>query len=357
MTESGRPWFGYVVAFIGGAALCGAWAWFARPPRVGAASAASDQVVQAAGAVRRSVVNIESLTMRSVAGRMRPVAKQTASGIVINDAGHIMTNCHAVDGASVIRIMGPDGSQVAAQIVATDADRDLALLMAPGLKAPAAAIGDSDAVQVGQSVIAVGNPFGIGITVTLGIVSATDRRNLPLEQGRRLPRVIQTDAAMNHGSSGGALATMDGKVIGLCTAILADGPEGGPLGVGFAIPMNDLGGLVAEWIRHPPPLRPPEEAPPFLGFSYSPVPPAVAAQLGAPPGRCLIVLRVWPETPAEAAKMHRGDIIVGAEGKSVLSAEHLRRAIAGKKAGETLVLTLMRGGGGEETVRVRMPAP
>jgi S1-C subfamily serine protease len=307
--------------------------------------------------VRQSVVNVESLTMRSISGRMRPVAKQTASGIAINGAGHVMTNCHAVDGASLIRVTAPDGTQYAAHIVGADADRDLALLMAPGLRVPAAAIGDSDAIQVGQSVIAVGNPFGIGITVTLGIVSATDRRNLPLEQGRRLPRVIQTDAAMNHGSSGGALATMDGKIIGLCTAILADGPEGGPLGVGFAIPMNDLAGLASEWIRHPPKVRAPEEAPPFLGFSYSPVPPAVAAQLGAPPGRCLIVLRVWPMTPADTAKMHRGDIIVGAEGKPVLSAEHLRRAIASKEAGETLALTLMRGGGGEETVRVRMPGP
>lgn len=327
-----------------------------RVPRGGAAEASP--LVEAARRIRPAVVNVDTLEESGAAARellgdpfAPPQSREgQASGVCISPDGYIVTNTHVVADAALIRIVTADGARFEARVVGADATNDVALLKVNAKGLQAAVFGDSDALQVGEQVIAIGNPFGLGTTVTHGIVSATDRRNLNVGEGVFLRRAIQTDAAISRGNSGGALANVRGELVGINTAILSE--RGSSVGIGFAIPSNAVRTIVAALLVRRPPVAALPSAP-FLGIVYAGLTPEMSAQLELPPGLGVIVLEVKPLTPAADAGLRRSDVILAIDGKPVHSADEVRQALRRKRVGQIVRLRLLRGSGTEE-VAVRM---
>jgi serine protease Do len=261
-------------------------------------------------------------------GRDRTQSDSVGSGFFCDSVGHIVTSAHVVDGATKILVILTSGKTVAAKVVAVHPKVDLALLkITPPYPLPKARLGDSAGVQVGEWVLTIGNPYGLGSTLTKGIVSA---------KGRFLglgpdDDFIQTDAPINPGNSGGPLFNLSGEVIGVNTAVIGEGK-----GIGFAIPSNYVAELMAI------PSGPDSLPRGWLGIYVEDVTARQAEELGLNPVHGTFVDEVLTSTPAYEAGLRKGDLILDAGGKAVRDGRHLSRIIADAKPGEMLQMTVLR---------------
>ncbi len=276
------------------------------------------------------------------------VENSLGSGVIVDAQGLIVTNNHVVQGADQILVALADRREFPARVVFAEPRLDLALLRIDprGARLPVARLGDSDRAQVGDLVLAIGNPFGVGQTVTQGIVSATARTGIGVSDTQFF---IQTDAAINQGNSGGALANMAGEVIGINTAILTGGRDGGSIGLGFAVPSNmvriflaaaQTGRLVTAWI----------------GVEGEPLTSETAARAGLDRPTGVLVTGVSPGSPAARAGLRAGDIVYAIDGKEVPDPAALRYQIATQPVGSRPTLTVVRNRRAEN-VAVELAAP
>jgi serine protease Do len=279
--------------------------------------AGEETVVRVTRAVTPTVVSIQH---RGGAG----------SGVIIRSDGVIVTNAHVVGNASVVQVGLADGSEHQGQVLGRDATIDIAVIRIQATNVPAAPMADSDAIQVGQAAIAIGNPLGFERTVTTGVVSGLNRA-----LGAQLEDLIQTDAAINPGNSGGPLLNSAGQVIGINTAIIR--PQVAT-GLGFAVPIN-LARDIAQQLIETGVIR---RA--FLGVNYVDMTREIAAQLRAPVQEGIIVMQVEPGTPAATAGIRRGDIITGLGDARIGSGGDLRRQIRQLRPGDVVPVTGIRAG-------------
>jgi Trypsin-like serine proteases, typically periplasmic, contain C-terminal PDZ domain len=264
------------------------------------------------------------------------------SGFVIDKSGTVLTNAHVVDKADRVTVTLNDGSVFPGEVLGTDEVTDLAVVKinTKGVNLPTAALGDSDAVKVGDWAIAVGNPLGYNNTVTLGIISTLKRSSAAVGIPDKRLDFIQTDAAINPGNSGGPLLNGSGEVIGINTAIRADA-----MGIGFAIPINKAKAIYAQLAKGE------QVSHPFLGIQMIDLTPEIARENNADPNAVLIVpevkgvlvMRVVPNTPAEKAGIRKGDAIVQIDGEFVTTAEQLQNLVENSQIGQSLKLKLRRG--------------
>jgi S1-C subfamily serine protease len=281
--------------------------------------------------------------------------EQTAigSGFVIDKSGHIVTNDHVVAGASSVRVSFSDNESMKARVVGTDSATDVAVLKvdAPSRALHPIPLGNSDDVQVGDEVIAIGNPLGYDRSVSAGIVSAVGRSIQAPNQISTIGHAIQTDAALNHGNSGGPLLNADGQVIGV-NAQIAPSASGENIGIGFAIPINTVRDVAAALIKHG------KVEHSFLGIEVKQIDPSIARIFHLPVQHGLMVAHVVPGSGAAKAGLRGGtssvtvdgetwraggDIVVKADGQPVASIDRLRDLIAEKKPGDSVKLELYRG--------------
>jgi S1-C subfamily serine protease len=276
------------------------------------------------------------------------------SGFVIDKAGHIVTNYHVVQGASVIEVSFSNNERFKARVVGVDPSTDVAVLKV-NVKSRALktlTLGNSDGVRVGDQVIAIGNPFGLDRSVTEGIVSAVQRR-IEAPNNYSIAHIIQTDAALNHGNSGGPLLNAQGEVIGVNAQIeTGGGQDQGNVGIGFAIPINTVKDVVAELIRHG------KVEHPFLGIEGKSLQPDIARLFHLPVTSGVLVASVRPNSGAAKAGLRAGtnqvtvageswpaggDVIVNVDGLPVPTIERLIDVIAAKKPGDRIDLEVVRG--------------
>ena len=255
------------------------------------------------------------------------------SGVIVNDHGFILTNNHVISGADEIEVALHDGRSIAAAIVGTDPESDLAVLKIDIEDAPAIVFGHSKTLRVGDVVLAIGNPFGVGQTVTSGIVSATGRSRLGLST---FENFIQTDAAINPGNSGGALINSVGQLVGINTAIFSR--SGGSQGIGFAIPVSLAKGVMKQIIEHGRALRG------WLGVEVQDLNPTLAESFGLSEAGGALVAGVQQNGPAAAAGLKPGDIIILVNGNIISGNRSLMDAIANNPPGSVLVLDVFRQG-------------
>ena len=259
--------------------------------------------------------------------------RSLGSGVIVNSDGYILTNSHVVAGADEIKISLGDKREFKGRIVGTDPKTDVAVVKIEAKGLPTLTFGDSSKVQVGEFALAVGNPFGIGQTLTMGIISATGRRGLEIEDYEDF---IQTDAAVNPGNSGGALVNVHGELIGINTAIVSGG-GGGNQGVGFAVPINMARAVMDEIVKHGKVTRG------WLGVSIQSVSPEVAKAFGLTgQPRGALVTDVSPHSPADRSGINKGDIILELNGAPMGDSQELRLKISMMAPGAAVKLKLLR---------------
>ena len=259
------------------------------------------------------------------------VRRGLGSGFVYESDGLIVTNAHVVDGAERVEVRMKDGTTHTAEIVGTDKETDLAVLRVPADGLPEVPLGDSDAVRVGQTVAAVGNPFGLSTTVTKGIISAAGR----MMPGGNYVDFLQTDAAINRGNSGGPLFNMSGEVIGVNASIFS--PNGGNVGIGFAVPSNIVADVVSDLQDDGKVTRG------WLGVSIQPVNKSIANAMGLGEARGALVANVVDDSPA-AGTLKSGDVILSFAGQDVQSSQDLPRIVGGMDPGSEAEVTILRDG-------------
>lgn len=268
-----------------------------------------------------------------------PQMQGVGTGFVISASGDIVTNNHVVDGADKVTVKLSDGTSLDARVVGTDPATDLALVrVEAGYDLPFVEWGDSGALRVGQDVVAIGNPFGLGNTVTAGIVSALGR---DINSGP-FDNYIQTDAAINRGNSGGPLFDAEGRVVGINTAIFS--PSGGSVGIGFAVPSETAKQVIADLAGDGKVERG------WLGVSIQPVTDDIAAALGLDAANGALIADVSADTPAAKAGLKRGDVVTAVDGQAVESTRDLTRLIATAKPGAEVKLDFLRAGKPTELV-------
>ncbi|MDP2560690.1 Do family serine endopeptidase [Psychrobium sp. 1_MG-2023] len=260
--------------------------------------------------------------------------KGLGSGVIIDaEEGYILTNHHVVNNADEIKISLSDGRQFTAKMIGSDPESDVALLQVEADNLTEVKKADSDELRVGDFTVAIGNPFGLGQTVTSGIVSALGRTGLNTDNYENF---IQTDAAINSGNSGGALVNLKGELIGINTAII--GPNGGNVGIGFAIPINMADSLVNQILEFGEVRRG------VLGIQGLPLTPELAKKFGLDTKHGAFVNQVMPDSAAEAAGLEAGDIIVKVDGRAIKTFSDLRAKIATMGAGTNVKLEVIRDG-------------
>ncbi|GAC1701895.1 MAG: DegQ family serine endoprotease [Candidatus Acidiferrum sp.] len=280
---------------------------------------------------------------RQFFGNRRPRSQQPqsekeqslGSGVIVGTNGYIITNNHVVDGATDIKVSMSDKRELTAKVVGKDPKTDIAILKVDADHLPAIPLGDSSKVQVGDLAFAIGDPFGIGKTVTMGIISATGRAVGILNDGG-YEDFIQTDAAINPGNSGGALIDSKGELIGINTAILSGG-GGGNQGVGFAVPVNLAKQVMDQIIEHGSVVRG------FLGATIQDVTPTMAKALGLSQSGGVLIGDVSPKGPAATAGIKPGDVVVKMNGEPVTDWLNFRLHISQSAPGTTVPLTIRRG--------------
>jgi S1-C subfamily serine protease len=370
----------------GGVALAGAWAVgaFDDPgPLVEAAPVAAQQShatsqtgstgIDVGDIYRRSGPGVVQITSTS-SGRSgvdvfgNPVEGQAqqalGSGFVIDKEGHIVTNYHVVQGASRVEVSFSNQDTVKARVVGTDPSTDLAVLEVgvPAKALTPLSLANSDAVRVGDPVVAIGNPFGLERTVTAGIVSAL-QREVRSPNNYTIDHVIQTDAPINSGNSGGPLIDAQGRVIGVNSQIETGNGGGGNVGIGFAVPSNTVKSIVSQLLVDGHVDRA------FLGVTLQDVGGGVARVLRLPAGKGVLVGAVKPGSPAAKAGLKGGttqvvvagesyqlggDMVVAIDGKPVASVDALREAIAAHKPGDAVTLGVVHADGSKTTVDVEL---
>ena len=254
------------------------------------------------------------------------------SGVIVEQSGVILTNHHVTDGAETIAVELPDHRAFEAKMVGTDPPSDLAVIQIEPRNLAALPLADSDRVRVGDVVLAIGNPLGIGQTVTAGIISAKGRAMTA--GGGSFEDFLQTDAPINQGNSGGALITAGGELIGITSQILS--MSGGNIGIGFAIPSNMARSVVNQLIATGKVRRS------QLGVATRPITPEAAARLGLNTPRGLVINAVRPDSPAAHAGLQAGDVIVAFNGAPVLDGNSLRNHVANTAPGTTVGFTVLR---------------
>ncbi|MFP6742745.1 MAG: DegQ family serine endoprotease [Alphaproteobacteria bacterium] len=260
--------------------------------------------------------------------------QSVGSGVIVDAAnGFVLTNNHVIANADKIVVTLRDRRQFEAELIGTDPDTDIAVLRIPAEDLTALRLGDSDALEVGDFVVAIGNPFGIGQTVTSGIVSAIRRSGLGIEGYEDF---IQTDASINPGNSGGALVTLRGELIGINTAII--GPSGGNVGIGFAIPIDMAQQIMAQLVTYGEVHRG------LLGVNAQDLTPDIAEALGIDIRHGAIVSRVGDNSPAARAGLASGDIITAIGGEVIYGASDVRTKIGLLRVGDRVEITVLRDG-------------
>ncbi len=266
--------------------------------------------------------------------------QSVGSGVIVDaEKGYVLTNNHVIANAEEIIVTLRDRRQFAATLVGTDPETDIAVLQIPADGLAALPMGDSDKLEVGDFVVAIGNPFGIGQTVTSGIVSALRRSGLGIEG---FEDFIQTDASINPGNSGGALVTLTGDLIGINTAII--GPNGGNVGIGFAIPINMVRRVMDQLVAYGAVDRG------RLGIQIQDLTPQLADALDLEKTDGALITRIAPGSPADEAGLRAGDVVVKVDNQPVRNASQLRNALGLLRAGEPTRITVIRDGR-ERTLR------
>jgi serine protease Do len=284
----------------------------------------------------------------SSSGRRGPRSmkqESLGSGVIVSEDGYILTNSHVVEGADAdgVKVALGDGKQkLTARVVGTDPQTDIAVLKVEGKGLPAITIADSDTLEVGDVVLAIGNPFNVGQSVSLGIVSALGRGGFNITEYEDF---IQTDAAINPGNSGGALVDAQGRLIGINQSILSR--TGGNAGVGFAVPVNLARLIMARLVEDGKVQRG------YLGVMIQPVTPELAKSFNLPDTSGALVGGVSPHTPAAEAGVKEGDVITAINGKKGADSRHMRLLISQNPPGSNATLTILRDGK-EKTLSVKL---
>jgi len=255
------------------------------------------------------------------------------SGVIVSPQGYILTNNHVIQGADEIRVVLANGETPSAKIVGTDPDTDLAVLKINYVKLPAITIGQSKTLRVGDVVLAIGNPFGVGKTVTMGIVSATGRNQLGINT---FENFIQTDAAINPGNSGGALINANGKLVGINTAIFSR--SGGSQGIGFAIPASLARDVMQQIVEHGRVLRG------WLGIEAQDLTESLAESLGFENTNGVLIAGVLRGGPADRAQLKAGDVIVTINFKPIINSRDSLNQIASFPPNTNITLGIIRQG-------------
>jgi serine protease Do len=300
-----------------------------------------DDVVAAIGKVEASVTNINTIRFERDAFLHVHPARGIGSGFIIDDKGHILTNHHITAGSREIEVALTDGRAFEGKLVGSDPANDLAVVKIDTRDLPVAELGNSSELRVGQTVIAIGNPFGLvgGPSVTVGVVSALNRHILA---ERVYENLIQTDASINPGNSGGPLLDLGGMVVGINTANIP-----GAQGIGFAIPINTAKAVLDDIVKYGRVTRP------WLGVIGLDVSREVGRRFNLTTGSGILVMQIIPDSPAERAKLQSGDVIVGIGDKRLDSMEGLQREIRTRRAGDGVSLVVVRGSE-EGSVRVTL---
>jgi serine protease Do len=262
----------------------------------------------------------------------QPQQEGLGSGVIVSTDGYVLTNNHVVNGADVIKITLADGRELAAKVVGTDPKSDLAVIKVEAKDLPAITFTDSDKVEVGDRVLAIGNPFGIGQTVTSGMVSGLGRATLGLDY----EDFIQTDAAINPGNSGGALVDVQGRLVGINTAILSR--SGGFQGIGFAIPSNLARSVMEQLVSNGKVVRG------YLGVSMQELTPELVDSFKLATRTGALVSDVVPGSPAAKAGVKSGDVLTKFNGKSINDARHLKLTVANVQPGTEVAVEVLREG-------------
>lgn len=338
---------------------------YAALPGVDASGNALPSLAPMLKDVNPAVVNIATYTKREVNNpllndpffrhffdlpeqRQMPQRQRSAgSGVIVEAAkGIVITNHHVINGADDIQVVLNDGRSFAAELVGSDPEVDIAVLKIEATNIKQLTMSNSDELQVGDFVVAIGNPFGLGQTVTTGVVSALGRTGLGIEGYEDF---IQTDASINPGNSGGALVNLRGELVGINTAIIA--PAGGNVGIGFAIPINMARASVEQIIDHGEVKRG------QIGVSIQDVTPELQEAFGLKNGQLgVLITGVADKSEADKAGLKPGDVIVAVDGRPTLSTGALRNAIGVRKIGDSVKITYIRDGR-EKTVRCKVGDP
>jgi len=290
-------------------------------------------VLEVVEKVSKSVVNINTVRLlHDFYYQVVPV-QGMGSGVIIDQKGFIITNNHVIQGAEKIDATLTSGEVLSGKLVGTCASDDIAVIKVNGDNLPTAELGDSDQLKVGQTVFAIGNPFGLagGPTVTKGVISAV-KRSIRSERGL-IENLVQTDASINPGNSGGPLVDVLGRVVAINTAIVPFAQ-----GIGFAIPVNSAKRCATEIMTHGRVMRP------WLGVSGLTLTPEIASYYNLPVEKGTLITQVYPESPAEKAGMEKGDIIIGFGEKAINNIEDLVKEIQKRKIGEKTRVFLLRDG-------------
>ena len=259
------------------------------------------------------------------------IERSLGSGVIVAEDGYIITNNHVVAGATQVTVSLADKREFEAKVVGTDPKTDVALLKIDGTDLPVVPLGNSDRARVGDIVLAIGNPFGIGQTVTMGIISATGRSHVGIVDYENF---IQTDAAINPGNSGGALVDIAGNLVGINTAIISR--TGGYQGIGFAVPANIVKAVMDAIVKHGRMIRG------WLGVSVQEVTSQIAAEFGLKKPCGALIVEVSPRSPAAKAGLRRGDIIVRYGDDEIEEVTALRNLIADTPINKKVPLSVWR---------------
>jgi serine protease Do len=263
--------------------------------------------------------------------------KSLGSGVIVSPEGYILTNNHVVDGATDVRVTLSDKRELQARVVGTDPKTDIAVLKIDASNLQPITLGDSTKVEVGDTALAIGDPFGVGQTVTRGIISAKGRGNLGIEDYEDF---LQTDAPINPGNSGGALINDRGELVGINTAII--GESGGSQGIGFAVPVNLAHNVMDQILKNGKVVRA------YMGILPQDMTPEMAKAFGEKDARGVVVGDVTPNSPAHEGGIQRGDIILDVNGKPVSDSNQLRMQISMMEPGTKVNLTVLRNGSEKE---------
>ncbi|MDZ4691854.1 S1C family serine protease [Terricaulis sp.] len=288
----------------------------------------SETVIRVVDTIGPAVIGVRRTS------RQRDLYDGAGSGVIISPDGYALTNNHVVRGAGRIEGVLNDGSVVGAEIVGCDPDTDLALLRLAGGRHHAAQLGDSDDLKVGELSIAIGNPLGLQATVTVGVISAL-RRTLRGENGRLIEDVIQTDAALNPGNSGGALVDAHGAVVGINTAMI-----GGAQGICFAVPSNTAKSIVPELMRNGRVARG------WFGIAgqSQELSRALVRRIGLDVESGVLVVAVTSGGPAELAGLHIGDVVLKLDGAATPTVDAVHRLLTRERVGRKITLDVLRNG-------------